>query len=258
MISGEPDEKRISLGAQSLAKAWRAGLLLEDLPDNARPHTQAQAYAIQHRLLQELGDQSAGWKVAGASRQAMAAHPMPMFGFLRKSCLHDNGPLMAMPATGVFTLELEIALRFARTVEPADTAFEPEMVDAAFLAFEVVRSRFRDRKAVDRWSLLADDVGFHAFVQGDFLPGALQSELVSSPATVHNGNALCGPPLSGDERVDVRHALQLFWDHAAQHRLTVPAGSVLTTGMVARAVDVHQPGTYEGRLGGLSVRLLVR
>lgn len=257
MSAGESGAKRISSGARWLANAWRAGILLEDLPDNARPTTAEQAYAMQHQLLQELGDQGAGWKVAGASRKALAAHPEPMFGFLRRSCMPGNSPAMALPATGVFTLELEIALRFARTVVPASAAFEPDMVDAAFLAFEVVRSRFRDRKAVGRWSLLADDVGFHAFVQGDLLPGGLQSALLPLPATIHRDGALCGQPLSGDERVDARQALGLFWEHAARHRLTVPAGSLLTTGMVAGAVDALQPGTYEGRLGELSVRLLL-
>jgi len=246
--------------ALRIASAWNDGTLFDVLPDSEKPGTVEEAYYIQGLLLDQLKDEGAGWKIAGASRNTLRSglEGLPMFGFLRQSRLMVSDAVLAMPDTGVLTLELEIAVRFGRTVLPHSEAFEESMLSSVFLAFEVVRSRFRDRKKADRPSLIADDVGFHSFVSGDALAGGMQSTLLSAPATISCDAAPIGAALEGDDRVDTVYALELFWSHASARQWTVPEGSIITTGVIAKPVDAKRPGLYEGRLGDSSVRLLLR
>lgn len=245
-----------SPAARRLADAWRTGARLESLPEAERPADLAQAYAIQAALQAQMGDGSAGWKIAGGSVNGLKASPsgQALFGFLRSPCVHRSGMVLLAPASGVFTLEVEAAVRFGKAVSPAETPFDAhEMIDAVFLAVEVVCSRFVDRKAVGQPSFIGDDAGFTAFVLGDALPLGVRSALLDAPATLHFEGQLVGPALAGDDRTWPLEALKLFWAHAAAAGTPVPAGSIITTGTLIKPFDTAEPGAYEGRLGDCRV-----
>ncbi|MEF7613117.1 hydratase [Aquincola sp. MAHUQ-54] len=244
-------------GAARLAAAWRKRTRLAELPPEERPADVAQAYALQAALQQAMGDGSVGWKIAGGSVNGLKASPhgAPLFGFLREPCVHPSGAVLAAPpASAVFTLEVEVALRFGRAAAPAEEPFDPAgMLDAAFLAVEVVCSRFVDRKAVGVPSFIGDDAGFHAFILGDPLPLGAASPLLGEPATLWHHDEQVGPALAGDDRTDPLQSMALFWRHAAQQRWSVPAGAIVSTGTLIKPWDTAGPGTYEGRLGAARV-----
>lgn len=246
--------------ARRLAAAWTSRTLLDALPEGERPATLDEAYDIQQALQRELGERSAGWKIGGASVRGLQSSPSgkALFGFLRESCVHASGAVLPLPQPGAVTLEVEIAVRFARDAAPASEPFDPSLVDAAFVAIEVVRSRFRDRKAVGQPSFVADDAGFHAFIRGDEFPAALRSPELAEPAFLHRDDAPVAEPMAGEEGIDASVALQLFWAHAAARGVRVPAGAIVTTGTQTRPVDVGRPGTYEGGIGGRTVRVTFR
>lgn len=243
--------------AKRLAQAWRQGLRLAELPAEERPADIAEGYVLQAALQPLLGDSVAGWKIAGSSVNGLKAapHGAPVFGFLRESCMHPSGAVLAAPPAGAaFTVEVEIAVRFGREVVPAREAFDAaSMIESAHLAVEVVCSRFIDRKAVGVPSFIGDDAGFHAFILGDALPGGIASPLLHAPATLWHHGELVGPATAGDDRTDPLAALALFWRHAAAYGYTVPAGAVITTGLVIKPWDTSAPGTCEGRLGDARV-----
>ena len=245
--------------ARRLAAAWNDQAWLDPLPPEERPTTLDEGYDIQARLQQELGDGSIGWKIAGSSVKGLRLSPSgkALFGFLRTSCAHASGVGLPLPP-GAVTLEVEVAVRFARDAAPASEAFDASMIDAAFVAIEVVRSRFHDRKAVGQPSFVADDAGFHAFVLGDELPGGLQSPALAAPAALHRDGAPLAGPMVGEEATDVLAALALFWTHAASRNLRVPAGTIVTTGTQTAPVDVREAGLYEARIGAGVARLTLR
>ena len=253
------DASAVTAAARRLAAAWNGRTLLDELPPAERPATLDAAYAIQRRLQEELGEAGAGWKIGGASVNGLRASPsgQPVFGFLRGSCVHESGAVLDLPPGGV-VLEVEIAVRFGSHVAPASTPFDPAMIDRAYVAIEVVRSRFRDRKAVGQPSFLADAAGFHAFVRGDELPGGSQSPAFGEAATLSLDGVPIAGPLSGDDGTDPLAALRLFWDHAASQQLVVPAGAFVTTGTQTAPVDATRGGTYQGSIGGYVVRLQLR
>ena len=242
--------------ARRLATAWKRQVWFDELPPAERPATLDAAYAIQRQMQEEIGEASAGWKIAGASPNGLRASPSgkALFGFLRSTCVHPSGVALAMPHGGV-TLEVEVAVRFGKTVAPASTALDPALIDEVFLAIEVVRSRFRNRKAVGQPSFVADDAGFHAFIRGDVLPGGLGSTLLGEAATLSRNGVMIAGPLTGEDRTDPLSSLHLFWAHAASRRLVVPAGAFVTTGTQTAPVDVVEGGIYQGSLGGHEVRL---
>lgn len=243
--------------AARLAEAWRHRRRLAELPADERPAGISHGYAIQAALQRRMADGSAGWKIAGASVSSLKAapHGAPVFGYLRDPCVHPSGAVLAAPPNGAaFTLEVEIALRFGRACRPAAEVFEPAtMIDAAYLAVEVVCSRFIDRKAVGVPSFIGDNAGFHAFVKGDALPQGAASALLAAPAQLLHYGEVVGPALAGDDRTDPLAAMQHFWAHAAALDLAVPAGALVTTGTLIRPHDTMKPGTYEGRLGDARV-----
>ena len=244
--------------ARRLAAAWNSQTWIDALPPAERPATLDAAYAIQRQLQEETGEPSAGWKMGGASVNGLRSSPsgQATFGFLRASCVHASGVALALPPGGA-VLEVEVALRFGRQVAPATTPFDPALIDAAFVAIEVVRSRFHDRKAVGQTSFVADDAGFHAFVYGAVLPGGLASGAVAEGAMLSRDGVPISPPLSGDDGIDPLESLRLFWDHAASHGIVVPAGAFVSTGTQTAAVEVSEGGTYQGSIGSHVVRLVL-
>ena len=246
----------IRAAARRLAAAWNAQSWIDKLPPGERPATLDTAYAIQRQLQEETGEPSAGWKIAGASVNGLRASPsgQALFGFLHGSCVHASGVNLAMPPGGV-TLEVEIAVRFGQEAAPATTPFDPVLIDEAFVAIEVVRSRFHDRKAVGQPSFVADDAGFHAFIRGDALPTGLASVALAEAAQLTRDGVVISRPLSGDDGTDPLASLRLFWAHAASRQIVVPAGCIITTGTQIAPVDATEGGTFQGRLGSQVVRL---
>ena len=242
--------------ARRLAAAWKTQSWIDALPPDERPATLDAAYAIQCRLQEETGEPSAGWKIGGASVNGLRASPsgQAVFGFLRGSCVHACGAELAMPPGGV-TLEVEIAVRFGRAAVPATTPFDPALIDEAFMAIEVMRSRFHNCKTVGQPSFVADDAGFHAFIRGDALPGGLASAAFTEAAVLTRDGVVIGHPLGADDGTDPLAALRLFWTHAASRQIVVPAGAIVTTGTQTAPMDVTEGGTYQGRLGSHMVRL---
>jgi 2-keto-4-pentenoate hydratase len=123
------------------------------------------------------------------------------------------------------------------------------MIDAAYVAAEIVCSRFVDGKAAGPLSFLADDAGFHAFVQGESLRGATQSSLLHAPASLYRDGKPVGEPLYGDDCTDPLAALERFWVRAAKQGTEVESGAIITTGTLIRPFEFAPPGEYEGRLG---------
>jgi 2-keto-4-pentenoate hydratase len=150
--------------AELLANAHRTGERLERLPQASRPRNGDEAYAIQPAIAARLGERIAGWKVA----------VVPDFGVLPGivlgSRIFANGaaiPATQMPMLGV---EAEIAFRFDRDLPPRDRDYARSDVEAAvtaFVAIEIVDTRYRDYAATPAIERAADFMSNGGLVTGD-------------------------------------------------------------------------------------------
>ena len=243
---------------QTLARAWHDRVLMDALPPAQQPVDLAQAYAVQSSLRDQLGEDAAGWKVAGASPAGLRASQfgVALFGYLPSTRMHTSPASMAQHPAGPYTLEVEVAVVFGRAVRPAEETLDiTSMISGAHLAIEIVRSRYVDRTKVGAPSFIADNSAFHAFVRGDALPGEWDIAALQERAVLMRDGVEFASALNGDALTNPAASLTLFWEHAAQQDLVVPSGAVVTTGTLTVATDAHQPGDYEARLGPCRVSL---
>lgn len=150
------------------------------LPLSVKHQTLEQGYDARDAFFRLVEGQRRGWKLSVGSPAAMCLAGLlrPLIGQLERSRLHASGVHLNLPADSPIIIECEIA----------------------FLTFEVVRSRFVDRKVMSWPSFAADNVGFEALVVGksifEGLDEAALRELVETTAVYLNGEpkakGLCG------------------------------------------------------------------
>jgi len=147
-----------------LLEARQSGVRLHALPDDVRPTTAAEAYAIQDVVIQEIGA-TGGWKVGAKSLSAepnCAPLPAPL---ILRSPQHFASDTFAL--NGV---EAEVAFTVARDLPPRAAPYHEAEMPAAMAsmhpAIEVVDSRFLDLANTDALSLLADFQSNGALVVG--------------------------------------------------------------------------------------------
>lgn len=240
-----------SAPALRLASASRTGMALKELPLDERPATLEQAYAIQAAFLLQLGEGTAGWKLAGASPRGLRGElpNAPSTGLLVPSRVMPSHAAVALPHGRTATLEVEIAFCFSRDVAPSEETFDAaSMISHASLAVEVVCSRFLDRKSVGQPSFLADNIGFHALVCGDFVDFAVPA-FSEAEAGLWRDDERIASGLTGSDRTDPFQSLAFLWNKLRSEGGSIAKGAIVTTGTLTAPVDVTKAGNFEARLG---------
>jgi 2-keto-4-pentenoate hydratase len=211
----------------------------ERRPADARPLARAllgaeDAYAAQERVAAALP--GAGreafprhWKSGGPSRAAVATHaPLPPEGVWTSPADGRDWP------ANLRLIEVEIALRLARAVKPAEAQalrFEDAggLVEGMAVSIEWVDSRWQQGTETPALLKLADLQSHGALVLGAWVPFAprdwaaqrVQVRIGAQPLFERQGTHSMGDPL---------FVLPGWLRHATRHGQTAPAGTVVTTG----------------------------
>lgn len=234
--------------ASVLSQAWRNGELLERLPAGLKPETLAQGYDAQDALFLGAGGSRAGWKLGVGSPAAMRAAQLSraLVGQLEKARLHASGVHLRLPAATAVTIECEIAFVLDRDISPQPGAtFAPDDIRSTCVTFEVVRSRFTDRKTVGWPSFAADNVGFEALIVGESLCKGLDPQVMrelAQTAVVHLDGVPRAKGLFGDSATDPLASLAALYQHAAERGETLRAGDIVTTGAMCEPFDIQGEG----------------
>jgi 2-keto-4-pentenoate hydratase len=235
--------------ASLLAAAWRSGKQLNELPAEIRPRTLSEGYAVQDDLIARLGETPVGWKLGLGSPQAMrkAGIDRPVVGRILKSHLHRSGDIVQLPNRAPITIEFEIALTLARDIPPGDVPIAPEdAFSTAHAAFELVLSRYVDRRAVGRPSFVADNAGFETSVVGCAIDPGRTGDIISS-VSVSADDEVRAAGLTGDELTDPFSSLTGLMAHARERGLTLRKGEIVSAGAVARPFDIAKEATIVAR-----------
>ena len=108
-------------------------------------------------------------------------------------------------------------------------------------AFELVLSRFVDRRAVGWPSFAADNGGFQALVLGDAIEPARLGDLGphgwSSASTARKPAGAC----SAEDATDPARPLADLVATARERGMTLPKGSIVSTGTVSKPFDIAAP-----------------
>ena len=258
-----------------LWNCWEQGRRLQSIPEDIRPQTREEGYAVQALLEQRSAGPLFGWKIAATSA-AGQAH-INVTGPLAGRLLQEKVADLSHP--GRFDVELRLGVNHMRVAE-AEFAFrmgvdlpprpQPYSVDEALAAvatlhpaIEVPDSRFDDFTIVGAPQLIADNACAHAFVLGpaattDWRALDLVEHRVTGSAIGTAGDLTRegrGANVLGDPRV----ALAWLVNELSLLGITVKAGEVVTTGtcLVPLPIQAGVNVTANfGSLGSVSARII--
>jgi len=231
--------------ADLLAAAWRGAPRLTELPAEHRPATLEQGYALQDRFIAALDTPTAGWKLGLGSPANLRASQLqrPLVGRLLQARCHAAGATVHLtrPDEPV-TIEFEIAFVLAHDIAPGQAPEDArQAVASTHIAFELVQSRYTDRRAVGLPSFAGDGVGFEAFVLGPQIPLA-QIDAVIASVRVEVDGVLHAQGQRGDDLPYPLDGLRYLFDHARERGITLRKGEIVTAGAVAKPFDVPRGG----------------
>lgn len=239
-----------SVPAQLILDHWHNGLLMESLPADIRPENLNQGYQAQEQLFSLAGGERAGWKLGVGSPAGMRAAKLdrPLIGQLAHSRIHSSGVRLQIPTNAPVTIECEIAFVLGRDVSPQHgRGPQAEDFRATTITFEVVRSRFTDRKTVGWPTFTADNVGFEALVVSEPLCVGIDEDLVRSLphlSVVHLDGEPKANGLFGDTATDPFNSLSALYDHAAECGYTLKEGDIISTGAMCEPFGLIPSGEH--------------
>ena len=236
--------QRARQAADILWSAWREKRLLEALPDDCRPQSLEEGYAIQDAMAALHGGELIGWKIAATSTEGQRHIGVtePLGGRLFAKFCHPDGARLPGGPLHMRVAEAEFAFRMARDLPPRANRYTTEEVMGAVgtlhLAIEVPDSRYLDFARVGASQLVADDSCACFFVLGDEAAGWRGIDLAAHPVVGHKNGAVAergsGANVLGDPRV----ALAWLANDRAARGEGLKAGQIVTTGTCIKPVTI--------------------
>jgi 2-keto-4-pentenoate hydratase len=253
--------------ADLLWDCWNQGRRLASIPDEIRPQTREEGYAVQALLEERSAGPLFGWKIAATSKAGQAHINVtgPLAGRLLAEKVIDlsdrsrYGAELAFGVNHMKVAEAEFAFRMGRDLPPREQPYSVDEVLSAVAtlhpAIEVPDSRFDDFTIVGAPQLIADNACAHLFVLGAAADVDWRAlDLVEHRAIGTAGNLTRegkGANVLGDPRV----ALTWLANELSGLGLTLKAGEVVTTGTclvpmpIQPGVDVSVDFGVLGRVG---------
>lgn len=209
----------------SVDKAGRAADLLAEarltrrrrtcLPEECRPLTPQEGYAVQDMLVQRLlsnyGGRPVGYKIACTNKSAQELLTLnePFYGRLLSSFVHMSPARMDPNDFFMRVVEPEFAFEMADDLPGSRVPYDSETVAAAvgaiLPAIEIADSRYTEWTVVDGPSLIADNGCNGAWVRGEAYPGWRAYDLATHEVVLlingkrvgtGRGNVIMGHPLN--------------------------------------------------------------
>ena len=248
--------------ARTLWQHWQAGTVLDNLPENCRPHTRAEGYAAQAQLPVASGRAVLGWKIAATSSvgQAHINVSGPIAGRLLSGQILQPGAVVPSAGNRMRVAEPEMAFTMARALppraQPYTTAEVLDAVASLHTALEMPDSRFATFTKAGEAQLLADNACAHHFILGPAAPASwreldLSIHPVKAQVTKANGSVWhregSGAAVLGDPRV----ALTWLVNELSGLGITLEAGQFITTGTCMTPLEIEPGDTAAADFGPL-------
>jgi 2-keto-4-pentenoate hydratase len=249
-IPKTPKTTPITQAAQVVWAHWQSGQVLKALPEECRPLTTAQGYAVQAQLPSVSNRTVVGWKIAATSANGQSHINVsgPLAGRLLSGQVFDSGATVPSAGNRMRVAEPEFAFAMGQDVPPQNTPYDMPQVMAAVAslhpAIEIPDSRLTPFTEAGEAQLLADNACARHFVLGPAAPDSwreLDLSTYTVQARVDHGERLCytregtGANVLGDPRI----ALTWLANQLSVLGITLQKGQVVTTGtcMVPLALE---------------------
>jgi 2-keto-4-pentenoate hydratase len=252
--------------ADVLWDGWLQRSCIPALPEDLRPATRADGYAIQQRIERRSASPLFGWKIAATSKAGQAHINVdgPLAGRLLRERVHASGDAVPCGTHDEMRVaEAEFAFRMARPLTPRPRPYTvDEVLDAVATlhpAIELPDSRFDNFTIVGAPQLIADNACAHYFVLGDAAPDRWRhTDLVEHRVIGTIDGKLQREGKGANVLGDPRIALTWLANELSGLGLTLDAGQVITTGTCLVPLGVESGDRVRmdfGALGSVGVRI---
>ena len=245
--------------AQALAQAWKDGRTLALPPLEASPQTRDEAFEVQDRMAEIIGDRCVGWKVGAAVKavQVMEGHDGPIVGRLLASRLFTTPGQLRGELFDGCTVESEFAFRFTESLPARTLPYTREEVDPLLVfhpGLEVAGPRWSaapgQRKGTT-YDAIADNGGAAAYIVGDGVPDWKHLNLAAFTVTARVDGEDPLQTYSGEFRPDPADIVLQTVNGLSQRGIGMQAGDLITTGSATLPTPIFAGQTYVSRFGDL-------
>ena len=230
-------DNQLDAASEILWNQWQNGRRIVELPEELRPVTREDGYAIQARLEARSAFPLFGWKIAATSKagQTHIAVDGPLAGRLLAECVFESGSRLPFGCNQMRVAEAEFAFRMAADVPPRSNGYSVDEVLSSVAtlhpAIEIPDSRYVDFTVVGAPQLIADNACAHHFVLGPPASGSWRSIDLSAHRVVGAVDGQLGREGIGANVLgDPREALAWLVNELSSLKITLRAGQVVTTG----------------------------
>jgi len=245
--------------ARSLADAWRGCTTMPLPPADAAPRSRADAFAIQDRMAEVIGERCVGWKVGAAVRavQILEGHDGPIVGRLFAPRMYAS-PARIPAAFAGYKIECEFAFRFGKDVPPRRRGYtraelEPRLV--LHPGLEVAGTRYAIAEGSRKFNThdaIADNGSGGAYVVGEGITDWRRLDLatLAIDARIDGGEPIL--TYSGEYRRDPVDIAVETVNGLSDRGIGLAAGDLLSTGSLTLPTPLRTGQTYVARFGDLA------
>ncbi len=236
-----------------LLDARRRHRPLAGLPEDCRPRTREQAYAIQDRVAATLWADHGGvtgWKTGAPDPEAE-----PIAAPIGAPLILDSGVTLLASDFHLRGVEAELAYRLGRDLPPVEGGHDQASVEAAIATIhpviEIVDARLADGNAAEALSKLADFQINGALIVGEGLPDWRRIEPLRQRAVLRIDGEVRADTAGGNPAGDPLRLLVWLADHCAARCGGLRAGDIVTTGSHTGMLFVEDGAMVEAEFPGL-------
>ena len=245
--------------AQSLAEAWRTRGTIALPPADAAPASREDAFAIQDRMAELIGDRCVGWKVGAAVRavQILEGHDGPITGRLLATRMFSSPAEVPAALFDGYKIECEFAFRFREAVPARARAYtraELEPLLVLHLGLELAASRFAPAAGVRKFTTrdaIADNGTGGGYVFGEGIPDwkNIDFERLAIHARIDSGAPI--EVYFGEFRRDPVDITVETVNGLSARGIGLAAGDLLSTGSLTQPTPLRKGQTFEADFKGL-------
>ena len=200
----------IDEAAAILVEARRTNSVIDCIPEGIRPMNLTEAYAVQDRFIELLGEETSGWFGACTNTviQEILNLNEPYYARLLNNHVYNSPAKLDTTRYPPIVFECEFGFQTDRDFTPDDAPYTREQIEDAIVpvcpTIEVVAGHLKDWPNQDVFSVIADNGTDGALIVGEGTPDWRGIDLINTPVELSingevvrtgSGEKVLGDPL---------------------------------------------------------------
>ena len=248
-------DPRTERAARILRDAYRAHKPIVTLPEDARPATLDEAYAIQAAYAEICGKAGVGYKVGAASAQsqALVAADGPFLGRLFEGTVFQSPARIPSGLLFNTLAEAELGFVIGKDIPPRSNGYGRDEIAGHIASVhpivEICDHRFVDWRPVGVLQLIADNAFYGAMVVGEAIERWAERDLSETHVAMSVGGQLRGEGRCRPVLGDPMNGVAWVASELSRQGRTLEAGSLVAIGTWTGLHPVSPSETVDADFG---------